>query len=70
MKSDNHECLISYFKNKYKNYDYEINLIYQLKIIRNRISYDGFFIEKDYLNKNKLEFEHIIDILIKLIKDE
>lgn len=69
LKSDNHECLISYFKKNYPAYEYETNIIYELKNIRNRISYDGFFIEKSYLIKNKLEFEHIIEILIKLIKN-
>ncbi len=70
LKSDNHECLISFFKEKYPNQEYEINMIYELKNIRNRISYDGIFVEKQYLVKNKLEFEHIINLLVKLIKDK
>jgi len=70
LKSENHECLISFFKMKYTQYEYESLMIYQLKNIRNRISYDGMFVEKDYLDKNKLEFEHIIEILKKLIEKE
>ena len=69
LKSDNHECLISYLKENYPNYEYEINLIYELKNIRNRISYDGLFVDKDYLIKNKLEFENIIKILTVLVKE-
>ena len=69
LKSNNHECLISYFKKNYPNYEYETNIIYELKNIRNRINYDGFFIEKQYLIKNKLEFEHIIELLVRLIKE-
>jgi len=69
LKSNNHECLISYFKKNYPEYEYETNIVHELKNIRNRINYDGFFIEKQYLVKNKLEFEHIIELLIKLIKE-
>ncbi len=67
LKSDNHECLISFFKNKFPKYEYEINILYELKNIRNRIEYDGFFVDKSYLEKNKLEFEHIIKLLKELI---
>ena len=67
LKSKNHECLVSYFKRKYPNYEFEISVIHYLKKIRNKISYDGFFIEEDYLEKNKLEFEHIINLLIDKI---
>lgn len=67
FKSDNHECLIAFLKEKYSKYDYEISIIHELKNIRNRIAYDGIFVEKEYFNKNRLEFEHIIRILKKLI---
>jgi len=67
LKSSNHECLISFFKNKFPKYEYEVNILYELKNIRNRISYDGFFVDKTYLDKNKMEFEHIIDLLKGLI---
>jgi uncharacterized protein (UPF0332 family) len=68
LKSDNHECLISYFKENFLDYEYETKIIHELKNVRNRICYDGIFVEKEYLIKNKLEFEHIIELLIKLIK--
>ena len=68
MKSDNHECLISFFK-KYYNYEYETNLMHGLKDLRNRASYEGLFIKKDYLDKNELEFRHIIGLLKKLINE-
>jgi len=69
LKSDNHECLISYLKKNYQKCEYETNIIYELKGIRNKINYNGFFIEKQYLIKNKLEFEHIIGLLVRLIKE-
>lgn len=65
LKSDNHECLISFFKEKFPNLDYETNIIHNLKNVRNRTTYDGVFVKKDYINSNKLEFEHIIKLLKK-----
>lgn len=67
FKSNNHECLISFFQKKYSNYEYEATIIHQLKNVRNRISYDGIFVQKDYITSNKLEFKHIIKILNKLL---
>ena len=68
MKSSNHECLISFFKEKYLKYEYEAKIIHQLKNVRNRAMYDGVFVKKEYLLDNKLEFEHIIDLLKELIE--
>src|SRR3989344_350121 len=69
LKSDNHECLISFFHTKYPNYEFEANAMHDLKNVRNRVSYDGYFVDEDYIKKNKLEFNHIIDLLKKLIDD-
>ncbi len=68
FKSSNHECLLSFFSFKYPSYEYEASVMHLLKNIRNRIAYDGLFVEKSYLDKNKLEFEHIISLLSGLIK--
>jgi len=67
LKSDNHECLISFFRNNYPQYEYEVNIISQLKNIRNRIGYDAIFVTKDYILNNRLEFEHIIKLFVNLI---
>src|SRR3989344_3610197 len=53
LKSDNHECLISFFKYKYPQYEYEVKIIHQLKNVRNRASYDGIFVKKDYITSNR-----------------
>src|SRR3989338_2241795 len=68
MKSDNHECLISFFKKNYSEYEYESNLIYQLKTVRNRIDYEGFLVPPQYLGNNELEFKHIIKLLRALVE--
>lgn len=70
LKSDNHECLISLFKNKFPQYEYEAKMMHQLKNVRNRVSYDGIFVKKDYININQLEFEHIIDLLNKILEEK
>ena len=63
LKSDNHECLISFFKKNYPEYEYEARAIHQLKDARNRATYDGVFVKKEYIINNKLEFEGIIKTL-------
>lgn len=62
-KSDNHECLISFLKKNYSHLSYEIGIIHQLKGIRNDIDYRGFFVNAEYLEMNKLELKHIIEVL-------
>lgn len=68
LKSDNHECLISFFKQNFPEYEYETKIIHQLKDVRNRVSYDGIFVKKEYVETNKLEFQHIIYLLKKLLE--
>ncbi|PIZ51740.1 hypothetical protein COY27_02610 [Candidatus Woesearchaeota archaeon CG_4_10_14_0_2_um_filter_33_13] len=70
LKSSNHECLVSFFNQKYSDKDYEVKLLYELKKVRNRISYEGFFVDKSYVQRNKLEWQHIIELLDKEIKEK
>lgn len=65
FKSANHECLISFFREKHPELVYEMGIIYQLRKVRNNINYRGFFVRRDYSLNNKMEFEHIISILKK-----
>ena len=68
IKSDNHECLISFFNHTFPQYEYEAKTIHHLKFVRNRVSYDGIFVKKSYIVDNKLEFEHIIKLLNQLLE--
>ena len=70
LKSSNHECLISFFKKNYLDKEYETKVIHELKGIRNKINYECFFVEKSYVERNKLEFEHIIKFLKKEIEEK
>ena len=68
-KCSNHECLIAFFREAYPKYEYEANAIDMLRKVRNTINYRGVFTDNSYLEKNKLEFNHIIEILQRLIKE-
>lgn len=68
LRSKNHQCLISYFYNKYKEYEGEAYLIAQMSYLRNRLDYYGERIDFGFYEKNKKEFGEIIEILINLVK--
>jgi hypothetical protein len=51
---------LCYLKEKFKDFDFETNKIDELRRIRNDINYRGFFVSKDYLERNELEFGSII----------
>lgn len=70
LKSDNHECLIAFLKDKYPELGYETGVIYQLKNVRNEISYRGFFVKPEYFEMNKIEFQHIIKTLRRIIMNK
>ena len=56
----NHLCLIAYLKEKFIDFDYEIQKIDELRKVRNEINYRGLTINKDYLDRNEPEFKNII----------
>lgn len=62
----NHLCLIAYLKEKMKDFDFEIQKVDELRRIRNDINYRGLNIQKNYLERNELEFKNII----KRLKEE
>ena len=63
-KTLSHEILVGYLKHFYKEFsDYEINFIDELRKLRNNINYRGFFVDEDYLKRNKTI---IVNITLKL----
>ena len=64
----NHSCLIAYIKEKLQDFEYETKKLDELRKVRNEISYKGFSINKDYLERNELEFKNIIKRLKEEIK--
>lgn len=68
LRSQNHQCLISYFYHTYPAYEAEAHLISQMSYLRNRLNYYGEQIDFGFYEKNKLEFERIAEMLRKLIR--
>ncbi|MEK6933084.1 MAG: hypothetical protein AABW56_04815 [Nanoarchaeota archaeon] len=66
LRSNNHQCLISYFYKNYPNYEYEANVILQMSYVRNRLEYYGEPIDFEFYNKHKEDFLIIINILENL----
>lgn len=64
-----HKKLIDYLNINYKSFnESEILLIDDLRIIRNKIAYDGFFVQKDYLDRKINNINNIIKKLKEIIK--
>jgi hypothetical protein len=68
-KTLSHEVLIGYLKEFYDEFsDSEILLIDQLRMLRNKITYKGFFVQKDYLQRNETKIKEIIEKLNNIVK--
>ncbi len=66
-----HKKLIDYLKSNYDKFtEYEVTLIDDLRIIRNKIAYDGFFVEKNYVERKKKDILEIIDKLKDIIQQK
>jgi len=66
-----HKKLIEYIRINYKQLsDYEVSLIDDLRIIRNKIAYDGFFVEKDFIERKTKDILAIISKLKAIIQKE
>lgn len=63
-----HKRLVEYLQSKYNELGYhEISFIDDLRITRNKIAYDGFFVEKDYIERNLKKITNVIDKLKMII---
>jgi len=64
-----HKKLIEYLETNYKEFSkYEISLIDNLRNTRNKIAYDGFFVEKDYIERKKRDINEVIRKLKGIIR--
>ena len=67
-KTLSHKDLVDYLKEKYSEFSqYDLSVIDSIQALRNRIAYEGFFIEHSYLNRNEDYFKKIIQKLKILI---
>lgn len=64
-----HKRLIDYLKQNYKEFsDYEISVIDDFRITRNKIAYDGFFVKVDYIERKEKDIKNIINKLKGVIR--
>ena len=64
-----HKRLIDYIGANYKQFSgYELSLIDDLRIIRNKIAYDGFFVDKGYIERKLKDILGIIGKLKAIMK--
>ena len=68
LRAKNHQCLISYFYKRNPDKEREANLIGQMSFFRNRLGYYGEKIPYDFYKDKKEEFEHLVDVLLELLK--
>jgi len=70
-KTLSHKDLIEYIREKYKEFTAnEISILDDLRIMRNRVSYEGFFVEPSYLNRNESLFKLTIKKLKQIVEDK
>jgi hypothetical protein len=63
-----HKELIEYLNKNYKEFaKFEIGLLNDLRILKNRISYDGFFVKKDYVLRKQFAILKVISKLKAVI---
>lgn len=64
-----HKKLIEYLQTKKLGFtEYEILLIDDIRITRNKVAYDGFFVEKEYIERKIGDIQKIIAKLKSIIK--
>ena len=66
-KTLSHKDLIDYLKDYKEFNNFELAILDDLRVLRNRIAYDGFFVESSYLKRNEENIKKIIDKLKGLL---
>ena len=67
-KTLSYKDLIDYIKENHFGFNaYEIRILDDLRILRNRVAYEGFFVESSYLTRNENNFITVIEKLKKII---
>lgn len=64
-----HKKLIDWVADKYNFWEKERIFLHQMRLYRNRISYEGFSIKTGYLKRNEEKIEQIIKKLKKTAKE-
>ena len=68
-KTLSHKDLIDYINLNYKEFtEHEISFMHNLRVMRNRIVYEGLFVENTYLERNEKNIKNIVKKLKEVIK--
>ncbi len=68
-KTLSHKDLIDYVDQNYKKFTkYEISFMHDIRVMRNKIVYEGLFADTSYLKRNNFLIKKIIEKLKDLIK--
>lgn len=63
-KTLSHKDLIAYVKEHYSSFSmHDITNLDALRKLRNRVAYEGYFVEVSYLDRNEVLFKEIIQKL-------
>lgn len=69
-KTLSHKTLFDFLKDQHKSFTLsEVELMDELRKIRNKVVYEGFFIRPDYLKRNKAIIKTII-LKLKMLVEE
>ena len=70
-KTLSHKDLFDYLEKKYPEFDAnDISNLNDLRILRNKVSYEGFFIDLSYLDRHEFLFKEIITKLEDILGDK
>jgi uncharacterized protein (UPF0332 family) len=67
LRSQNHQCLISFFYKNNPDLEFEANLMQKMSFYRNRLNYYGEDVPKEFFSENKENFEKVIKLLFGLV---
>ncbi len=66
-----HKKLIEYLRVNYRAFtEDELIFLDDLRIVRNKIAYDGFFVTADYIDQREERIRKIIEKLKKIVKNK
>jgi hypothetical protein len=69
-KTLSHEVLVGYLKEFFPQFsESEVLLVDHLRQLRNKISYMGFFVDPDYLERNERRIKEVVEKLLSILRE-
>lgn len=65
FSSANHECALAYMAEKHGNLDIDLNFLFELKDLRNAISYEGMMLGERTWLRNREKIKQTVNTLIR-----